>query len=174
MIHGIMEGKPSALYPSHSRLSGCQLLLSTILLFLLQSSQPTRGRRQCFHSEIRNRDCSPSTAGIPISSCHSPIPLLGSPPLEDTSQTSQTSVILSLWAHLRHLPSEAKPGPQLLQPPSTSITLSTSENQTSPWCCRHAQKAYVCFPALDWEVGILRGIPKCSCKFSTVPASHTQ
>ena len=109
-----------------------------------------------------------------ISSCHSPIPLLGSPPLEDTSQTSQTSVILSLWAHLRHLPSEAKPGPQLLQPPSTSITLSTSENQTSPWCCRHAQKAYVCFPALDWEVGILRGIPKCSCKFSTVPASHTQ
>lgn len=104
---------------------------------------------------------------MPISVCHSPIPLLGSAPVEEPSQTSQTSVILSLWA-LRHLPSEAKPGPQLLQPPSTSITLSTSENQTSPQCCRHAKKAYVCFPALDWEGGFLERPPS----VATCPAQR--
>lgn len=40
-----MEGKPSASYPSHSGLSGCQLLLSTVLLFLLQIL-PTHQRQE--------------------------------------------------------------------------------------------------------------------------------
>lgn len=151
------------------------VVINHILIFTTNPHNPSSGAGDSVPTQKQETETAALlTAGIPISFCHSPIPVLGSPPLDEASQASRTSVILSLWAHLRHLPSEAKPGPQLLQPPSTSITLSTSANQTSPWRCLHVQKAYVCFPALGWEVGVLRGIPKCSSKFSTVPVSHTQ
>ena len=136
------------------------VVINHILIFTTNPHNPSSGAGDSVPTQKQETETAALlTAGIPISFCHSPIPVLGSPPLDEASQASRTSVILSLWAHLRHLPSEAKPGPQLLQPPSTSITLSTSANQTSPCVASMCKKHTSVFLHWAGRWGFLEGSP---------------
>ena len=172
-IHGIMEGKPSALCPSHCGLSGCQLLLSTILSFLLQILPthqrqeivfPFRNRKQRLqpfynrHAHLRLPFTNP-IAGL--SSCRRTLPDQPDLSYPVLVGPKASAIWSQTWSSTTSTPKHQHHSVHLWEPDFTPVL--------SP-----CEKSIRLFSCTGLGGGVLRETPKCSYMSSTASESGTQ